>query len=121
MRLDAKGRLYHADRVAKASATSSASVVASSPDHPLADTFKLHSRRGSKKVIYLDFTGERVCDTEWNRGGLLGLGALPCGTYEGYDVDGRSGFSNAERALVQEVWAREIGRASCRERVCQSV
>ncbi|HEY9563773.1 MAG TPA: hypothetical protein VIR30_08390 [Nocardioides sp.] len=106
MRLDAKGRLYHADRVAKASATSSASVVASSPDHPLADTFKLHSRRGSKKVIYLDFTGERVCDTEWNRGGLLGLGALPCGTYEGYDVDGRSGFSNAERALVQEVWAR---------------
>src|SRR3546814_16782543 len=100
MRLDAKGRLYHADRVAKASATSSASVVASSPDHPLADTFKLHSRRGSKKVIYLDFTGERVCDTAWNRGRLLALGARPAGPHQGYDVDGRAGFSQAKRAPV---------------------
>lgn len=102
-------RLRYADRFAapRASTSPRASAVA-----PLEETFRLHSRPGSKRTIYLDFDGERVCDTSWNTGGggllggLLGSSRLPCGHYPGYRGRTGSALSPAHLRDVQEVWAR---------------
>ena len=34
--------------------------------YPYAQTFALHSRPGSSRVIYLDFNGETITGTAWN-------------------------------------------------------
>jgi len=106
-RLDRSGRLLYADRHESrlAGPETPARAVA-----PLGQTFRLHSRPGSPRVIYLDFDGERVCGTAWNDGGLLGPvlgGGLPCATYPGFaGRTGQAGFSTAELRSIQEVWAR---------------
>ena len=70
------------------------------PAYPTSQTFKLHSRPGATKVIFLDFNGAEVKGTGWN------TGSTPIGNalYTGYDQDGKAGFSTAENAWMQEVW-----------------
>lgn len=60
----------------------------------------LSSRPSSPRTLYLDFNGERVCDTEWNDAGLA------CGTFAGYDTDGSPSFSAGEQRAVRQVWER---------------
>lgn len=61
-----------------------------------AQTFKLHSRPGAKRVIYLDFDGHVT-----PAGGPWG-GAI---TSPAYDTDGNTGsFSSAERGAIQAIW-----------------
>jgi len=56
---------------------------------PLGDAFKLHSRPGASKVIYLDFDGHVGED----------------GNYDAFDIDNNgSSFSDAERLRIQEIW-----------------
>lgn len=72
--------------------------------YPLADTFALHSLPGSTHAIYLDFDGVDVTDTMmWHT-----QAGLPSGRYAGWDPsgDGVGTFSDAERAAVQEIWAK---------------
>jgi hypothetical protein len=73
------------------------------PAYPYADTFKLHSRPGSQRVIYLDFDGETVSGTKWNEeyNANNSFHAAP------YDVDGNTAsFSEAELAIIQSAWQR---------------
>lgn len=64
---------------------------------PLADTFKLHSRKSATKTIHLDFDGFVTTDNNW--GGTI--------TTAPYDTDSNPAtMSNAELLEIQEIWAR---------------
>lgn len=68
---------------------------------PPGETFTLHSRPGSNRVIYLDFTGEaNITGTAWNAySGMSSFTALP------FSLDGdTTTFSPAEHAYIQQVW-----------------
>lgn len=70
---------------------------------PLADTFKLHSRPGAAKVIYLDFNGHTTANTPWNSGVNANVAIVT----PPFDLDGDpSTFSSAELAAIQDVWLR---------------
>lgn len=61
-----------------------------------AQTFKLHSRPGAKRVVYLDFDGHTTpAGTPWG----IRIVTPP------YDTDGNTAsFSGAERGSIQAVW-----------------
>ena len=81
---------------------SSAPATAAAP-LPYVDTFHLHSRPGSQRVVFLDFDGFQVTGTAWNAN-YTGNAAFLA---EPYDTDGVPGsFSNAEMDVVQRVWQR---------------
>lgn len=82
-----------------AAAGSVASGVLATPlTAPLEDTFALHSRPGSNRTIYLDFTGHDLVDAGWNT-------SVPNGFHlPAYSLDADPAFSAAELAIVQEVW-----------------
>src|SRR5690606_874967 len=106
-RLDARGRVFFADQreAAPPGPEQPARAVA-----PLDRTFRLHSRPGSQRTLYIDVDGERVCNTAWNDGGLLGplLGSsLPCAAQPGwFSATSASNFTRSQLAQIQEVWAR---------------
>jgi hypothetical protein len=98
--LDRGGRLYYTEPAAPA-ATRQATPAAK-PKSQLAGAFELHSRPGSNRVIYLDFTGHTITGTAWNASkGIDPVDVTP------YDTDGNPGsFSAAEQAVVTETWQR---------------
>jgi PKD repeat protein len=70
--------------------------------YPLEDTFKLHSRPGSKKIIYLDFDGMLLTGTAFNS--WKGITSI---TAPAWDLDGnQSSFGAAEREQIQRIWQR---------------
>ena len=79
------------------SATRSAALSAAT----LTDVFALHSRPSSSRVIYLDFDGHTTTDADWTS-----VGAPSTIVSTPFDTDGVSGFSDAERAVIHEVWQR---------------
>lgn len=69
--------------------------------YTLAETFSLHSRPGATRTVYLDFDGGTLLSTNsWLLNGLTSL------LFPGWTLDSSAAFSDAERTLVQEVWAR---------------
>jgi autotransporter-associated beta strand protein len=71
------------------------------PPYGLTQTFKLHSRPGASRVIYLDFDGHDASTTIW----ASGTGNLPIA--RAYDTDGSPYiFGNTERSAIQFIWAR---------------
>ena len=61
-----------------------------------------HSRPGSAHVIYLDFNGHTVSETEWNS--EFGVSTYVC---RPYDADGDAAtFSESEQAAILSIWAR---------------
>ncbi|MFM7241070.1 MAG: PKD domain-containing protein [Opitutia bacterium] len=72
-------------------------------NQPLANTFLLHSRPGAAKVIYLDFDGHTTTGTSWNSAYAAGAPIVT----PAFDTDGNpAAFSDAERAVIQDVWRR---------------
>jgi PKD repeat protein len=66
----------------------------------LAKTFKLHSRPGARRTIYLDFRSPAVNGTAWNSSF-----GLPTITPAGFDTDSNpGGLSDTELATIQNVW-----------------
>jgi len=68
-----------------------------------ADTFRLHSRPGSKRTLYLDFNGEVMSNNAWtaNYNGGSNIVAAP------YDSDGSPlTFSETERSKIILIWQR---------------
>jgi Metallo-peptidase family M12B Reprolysin-like len=114
LRLDRKGRRFFVDDKAPATAPTNAPTVAatatpgtaSATAGPAADysqTFLLHSKPGSKRVIYLDFNGQTVSNTGWNASYTAGADFFA----EPFDTDGfPSTFATAEQDTVQRVWQR---------------
>jgi len=69
------------------------------PLYQLNQTFKLHSRPGASRIIYLDFDGHDASTTSW------GDDNVPMA--RPYDTDGTLfSFGNAERQAIQYIWAR---------------
>lgn len=93
--IDKKGRLLHIDSgvtaagdVMNATTTSTTTTTtASTSPFPLDQTFKLHTKTNSTRLLYLNFTG---------------FGKNPA-----FDLDkAPATFSDAERLLIQKAWLR---------------
>lgn len=70
-------------------------------EEALSSTFSLHSKPGAARVVYLDFDGgSLLANNSWINYGLSTL-LVP-----GWSLDGSASFSDSERRLIQEVWAR---------------
>ena len=100
--LSDRGELYYQEQAPQettAAGTTTAATAATA--YPTSQTFALHSRPGAKRTLLLDFDGATVSGTAWNSG----TGAIPNGTWKGWDSDGAPGtFSLSEHAWIQEVW-----------------
>lgn len=105
LRTSKAGRLHYvcAGLAVKAGTTSTTvGTTAQATAIVLADTFKLHSRIGSTKVIYLNFTGHTTTGTWWNSDSNVASIVTPP-----YDTDGNpSAFSSTELTNIQEIWQR---------------
>jgi autotransporter-associated beta strand protein len=96
--LDEKGRLLFVCNwpLPPAEPTAQPKALEAGP-FPQADTFQLHSRPGSTKVIYLDFDGHDASGTSWG-------GDAIC---RPFDLDGNAAnFSSTERDRIQYIWQR---------------
>jgi hypothetical protein len=63
-------------------------------------TFRLSSRPGASKTIYLDFTGHTTSNTVWNNSTMGASFYSPPFNIEGTSAS----FSSAEHARIQQVW-----------------
>ena len=68
-----------------------------------ASVFSLHSNQGSKRTIYLDFNGEFIDGTSWNKNFNNGVAWNALGFSQDTDY---AKFSNSELAVIQSVWQR---------------
>ncbi|MEQ1531523.1 MAG: zinc-dependent metalloprotease family protein, partial [Methylococcales bacterium] len=106
--VDTNGDIYYID-AEHPPAIAQAEVVSSLPAAPAPvltlpaiDVFKLHSKSGSSKVVYLDFDGHVITGTAWNNtSGVLTY------TAKAFDFDfNPSSFSLNERESIHEIWHR---------------
>jgi hypothetical protein len=69
---------------------------------PNDQTFRLHSRPGADRVIYLDFNGGQVSGTSWNDNFGVSTSTQPA-----FDLDGNPGsWSQSEIDVIQSVYQR---------------
>ncbi len=103
LHLDRSGRAFFSCEIQPATTQVGPDTTpyTSSATYPLDQTFKLHTRPGASKVIYLDFTGHTTTGTPWNTNFAAGADIVT----PAYDIDGNpSSFSAAELAAIQEAW-----------------
>lgn len=94
LRLSPTGKLLYIDPMP--APTAQGPTTAQGP-YPYAQTFTLHSKPGSNRVIYLDFDGFTLAAS--NGWGITSAG--------GWDADGNlASFSNGEQDIIQGVWQR---------------
>ena len=98
--IDTKGRLFYIDieEYTEEAAMDEASTPEAAP-FSYDQTFKLHSRPGSNRVIFLDFDGHTTTGTAWN----FNYGEPIVSP--AYSMDGdRNSFSNSEMDRIQNAW-----------------
>jgi hypothetical protein len=69
---------------------------------PFPANLHFHSRPGAPNVLYLNFSGETVTNTEWNK--TLGRLEIPALAFS-LDVD-RTTFSADEQLAIRRIWSR---------------
>ncbi len=103
LRIDQTGRLLVVDELeTPLSGGDTAATMQGVQDGqlaPLDQTFRLHSKPGSKKTLYLDFDGATLSGTGWNSNGNTISAAA-------FDFDGKPGFSSSELQRIQYIWQR---------------
>jgi len=72
------------------------------PVSPFPGSLVFHSRPGAANVLYLNFAGENVVNTEWNT--TLGRAEIPAMAFSS-DTD-YSTFSDSEQAAIKRIWQR---------------
>lgn len=97
--LDHKGRILHIDAglatpglagsTRQASGTTSTATTTTASPFPLDQTFKLHTKPASTRVLYMNFTGD-------SKNPAFSLDSVP------------STFNEAEQILIQKVWQRVV-------------
>ncbi len=98
--IDTKGRLFFIEEFPEPTVEDELPTLASGL-FPYEQTFKLHSRPGSKRVLFLDFDGHTISGTAWNNSYGDPINA------QAYDLDGNpSSFTNNEMDRIQNVWQR---------------
>jgi PKD repeat protein len=101
--LDEAGRLLFIDQFPappkETGAIDGTGAVLDPGPYPLTETFKLHSKPGAQRVIYLDFDGHTATASAWNAGTIV---APP------FDLDGvvSTAFSSTELSRIQYIWQR---------------
>lgn len=98
--LDKKGRLLYIDEFPEPAKEEEGAVVEEGP-FPYSETFLLHSRPGSNRVIFLDFDGHTVSGTAWNNS----YGDPIVSPAYSMDSD-RTTFTNTEKDRIQRIWQR---------------
>ena len=77
--------------------------VSEAAPFPYSQTFALHSRPGSSRVIYLDFNGHVTSGTQWNNSftGGQAINSAP------FSIDGDPNtFNQQEQDAIQYIWQR---------------
>jgi PKD repeat protein len=106
MKIDRKGRLFVEEELDAPLAAPPPGTVGSPTSTgqlvPYDETFRLHSKPGSKRTIYLNFKGATLTNTAWNSSaGQTTINARP------FDLDGVPySFSTTEMNIIQYVWQR---------------
>jgi len=102
-RIDREGRLYYVDQFPEATTTASGGTATiGGALLPLEQTFRLHSRPGAQRIIYLDFNGHLASGTAWNNS--WGLSAIDA---PAFDLDGNpAAFGTTELQRIQYIWQR---------------
>jgi PKD repeat protein len=97
--IDRSGRMLYEEEIEPPTGTAG-SLTSTGNLAPIDQTFKLHSKPGSKRTIYLNFVGATLTNTVWN-GSNPSITALP------FDLDGVPyAFSTAELQRIQFIWQR---------------
>lgn len=104
MRVDEGGGVFYVDPAAPSDAEADAETA----NDPLigeiteANVFKLHSKPGASRTLYIDFDGHQLIDTRWNTfSGQPVLNMLP------FSLDSdTNNFSASEIARMAESWRR---------------
>ena len=103
LRVDNTGGVYYADTFIPPVAVETPFDQADMPSRQnitATEAFSLHSKPGSSNVVYLDFNGHVITNTDWNST-YSTLTARP------YDLDGvETSFSSAELDNIAEIWRR---------------
>lgn len=98
MWVDPCGSLFYVETAPPAASEPAPEGIDPDPDQALA----LHSRPGSDRTLLLDFDGHYISGTAWNAGY-----SLPAWTAPAFSTDADpASFSEAERRIIAEVWAR---------------
>ncbi len=113
LRVNADGDLLYADFGLTVQADPLSTTANPVTAEVLADTelFTLHSKPGSTNVLYLDFDGEVISHTAWNRDRTYGAGVDPLIALP-YDPSGNdvpatvANFTPEERKRIHEIWHR---------------
>lgn len=100
--LDKTGRLLFIDEFPAppqpAGAAGTTGAIAAAAPYALTDTFLLHSKAGSQRILYLDFNGHTTTGSAWNSGTIVA---------DPFDLDGvPSSFSATEQERIQYIWQR---------------
>jgi hypothetical protein len=101
--VDRQGRLHYIEPAFQAGALATDAAVPQEALVPLTETFKLHSRAGAKRILYLDFNGHLLSGTGWNTSynGGRDINA------PAWDIDGDpTTFNDEERTRIQQIWQR---------------
>jgi hypothetical protein len=107
LRADAEGGIFYVCELGTATDSPQAApapgeAAAAVPVTPFPAALLFHSRPGAPNVLYLNFAGETVSNTQWNTGlNRLTIPALAFST----DTD-RATFSDTEQVAVKRIWQR---------------
>ena len=104
LRVDTQGGIYYADTfsIDSKSGKKGPSQVSGTSGVTAKNVFKLHSRPGAAKTIFIDFDGAEVSDTAWNNEtGVKSWNTRP------YDTDNKpKSFSAEEISAMADIWRR---------------
>jgi hypothetical protein len=98
--LDVCGLGFYVEEVPK---NVSSNVNVSAAPYAYDQTFRLHSKPGSSKTIYLDFNGHSYSGTAWNSYFRVASPYFASGYSQDADF---ANFTNAEMDVIQSVWQR---------------
>lgn len=101
MRIDRTGHVLAIDPKPTIPPAPGASTRSERGPYPYEQTFQLHSKPGSSKVIYLDFDGEVISGTAWNTNYGVSTNYQP-----GLALYSDPSFNNAEMDAVQGIFQR---------------
>ena len=102
--MDGKGGIYFVCSFTSQTKTAAAKLPPGTGAAPLPINSPpaLHSRPGATKILFLDFNGAIITNTEWNTSeGVASWTCLP------FDTDGNTNtFSDAEQSYIRQCWER---------------
>ncbi|HYP49412.1 MAG TPA: PKD domain-containing protein [Pyrinomonadaceae bacterium] len=103
LHVDDADMLLYVDETQEVQSLTGETPVVSAAPYPYTQTFQLHSRPGSNRVIYLDFDGHVTSNTSWNTSYTNGqpINSAPFSI----DADPTT-FNQQEQDAIQYIWQR---------------